>query len=641
VAGGWLDLPWAWPSIDMDDQIDTEPPNAEVPSLSRRRNHRAKRRRLLRVGMPILALGLALGGSAAWLGFKATSIKTHLEAAASLVPQLKEEIVSSDANLADDTVSKLREHTAAARAETEDPLWTLASGIPWAGPNLTAISEVARSADDVATLGLGPLVSVYDSLNWESLIPSNSGANLEPIKAAAPSVSSSAYAVQASWERLEAIEDGSLLPQVAAPLRQATYELKQASDVLNVAADAANITPTMLGADATKNYLLMIQNNAETRASGGIPGALAVLTLDKGKLSLGPQSSAGDVGVMSPVISVDPQQQQIYSSRLGKYLQDVNLTPDFPTAASSAQAMWERKTGQHVDGVISIDPVVLSYILQSTGPVSVSGPELAAVKASGLPTELTGNNVVSTLLSDVYAKIKQPKLQDAYFAGVAKEVFSALSSGKGEAKGLISGITRGTEEGRVLVWSANASEQSVISKYALSGSISGPSVSAAQFGVYFNDGTGAKMDYYVKRTVKLIKECPADGYEQTTVRVTSTNTAPADAATSLPAYVTGAGAFGVAPGTVQTNVVAYGPAQANVESATVDGQKTPFAPYIHANRPVGVVAQQLGPGETKTVDFTFGKIVQHTEPNVVVTPTVQHVKDVILPTENASCDPGQ
>jgi len=397
----------------------------------------------------------------------------------------------------------------------------------------------------------------------------------------------------------------------------------------------------MLGVDGIKNYLLVVQNNAEARASGGIPGALAILTMEKGKLSFSGQTSAAELGVFTPSVPVEQEQQQIYSTRLGKYMQDVNLTPDFPTAASTARAMWEKKTGQTVDGVISIDPVVLGYILQSTGPVAVTGPELAAVKAAGLPTELTGGNVVPTLLSDVYAKIQQPKLQDAYFAGVAKEVFSALSSGKGEAKGLISGITRGAEEGRVLVWSADTSEQAVMFKYSLSGSISGPSVAPAQFGVYFNDGTGAKMDYYVKRTVQLVKECPADGYEETTVRVTSTNTASADAATSLPAYVTGAGAFGVAPGTVQTNVVAYGPAQANVESATVDGQKTPFAPYIHANRPVGVVAQQLAPGETKTVDFTFGKIVQHTEPNLVVTPTVQHVKDVILPTENVSCDHGQ
>jgi hypothetical protein len=551
---------------------------------------------------------------------------------------LKQEIIASDASSASATVAKLKDHTTTARTDAEDPTWILASGLPWIGPNLGAISEVARSADDVAALGLTPLVNVYESLNWDALMPSATGSSLEPLRAAAPSVASSAYAVGASSERLEAIDANQLLPQVAGPLKNATAELKQASNALRSAADAASVAPAMLGVDGAKNYLLMIQNSAEVRASGGIPGALAVLTLDQGKLSLGTQSSAGDVGIMSPTLRVDQQQEQIYSTRLGKYMQDVNLTPDFPTAAATAQSMWERKTGQRVDGVISIDSVALSYILQSTGPVAVSGPELSVAEAAGLPTELTGDNVVPTLLSDVYSKIPQPKLQDAYFAGIAKEVFSALSEGKGEAKGLIAGITRGTEEGRVLVWSANASQQSVISKYSLSGSVSGPSVAPAQFGVYFNDGTGAKMDYYVKRSVKLIKECPADGYEQTTVRVTSTNTAPADAATLLPVYVTGGGDFGVPPGSVQTNIIAYGPVQANIESAKVEGERTEFAPYQHANRPVGVLAQRLAPGESKTVDFTFGKIVQHTEPNLVVTPTVQAVKDVTLPTENSSCD---
>jgi hypothetical protein len=393
----------------------------------------------------------------------------------------------------------------------------------------------------------------------------------------------------------------------------------------------------MLGAEAPRNYLLMIQNNSELRATGGIPGALALLTLDNGKLILGAQASTADLQVMSPPIPTDAQQQEIYSSRMGKFIQDVNLTPDFPTAASTAQAMWQRKTGQRVDGVISIDPVALSYILDATGPVKITHPELIALAGRGLPTELNGQNVVKTLLSDVYAKIQQPKLQDVYFAGVAQETFAALSNGKGEAKGLINALTKGVEEGRVLVWSGQPAEQSVIANSALSGSIAGPSVAPAQFGVYFNDGTGAKMDYYVKRTVQLVKECPKNGYEETTVRVTSTNTAPADAATSLPPYVTGGGAFGVPSGSVRTNIVAYGPAQANMETAKLDGQRTDFAAHLHSNRPVGVLAVQLAPGESKTVEFTFGKIVQHTEPNLVVTPTVQDVKDVILPTEIAAC----
>jgi hypothetical protein len=110
-----------------------------------------------------------------------------------------------------------------------------------------------------------------------------------------------------------------------------------------------------------------------------------------------------------------------------------------------------------------------------------------------------------------------------------------------------------------------------------------------------------------------------------------------DAALSLPKYVTGDGVFGVQPGSVRTNIVAYGPAQANIETAKVDGQRTEFAPYLHGNRPVGVVGIELSPGESTTVELTFGKIVQHTEPRLFVTPTVQAVKDVILPTENAPC----
>ena len=640
MAWSGLDIPRTRASLKMPANEQQVLISSDTPSEHGRRS-KLTNMPFMRLGLLVATLVVLLGAGGVSLALDARSVKTELDAAAALVPQLKDEILGSDSEAAAATMVKLQEHTSSARQRAEGPLWTLSSGLPWVGPNLSAVAEVARSADDVATLGLAPLVEIYDTLNWDSLLPSGSGANLDPINVAAPRVASSAHAVQASAERLEAINTSQLIPQVAAPLAAANTELKQAVGALNSAADAAAIAPNMLGIDGRRSYLLMIQNNAESRASGGIPGALAVLTVDNGKLSLGAQSSAVDLGAMSPSLPVDPQQEQIYSTRLGKYMQDVNLTPDFPTAAATAQEMWAKKTGQSVDGVISIDPVVLSYILQSTGPVALSGPELEAAKAAGLPMELTGSNVVSTLLSDVYAKIKQPKLQDVYFAGVAKEVFSALSGGKGEAKGLMTGLGRATDEGRVLLWSASPAEQSVISKYRLSGSIGGSSISPAEYGVYFNDGTGGKMDFYTKRSVQLVRECPAGGYEQTSVRVTSTNTAPADAATSLPAYVTGAGLFGVPRGTVQTNIVVYGPVQAHVESASVDGQKTPFAPYLHANRPVGVVAQQLAPGESKTVEFTFGNIVQHTEPKVVVTPTVQHVKDVILPTENASCDQGQ
>lgn len=602
-------------------------------SLLRRRKYRRLQHLLLWTALAAL---LCMAG-AAWLGTKATAIGSELSSASELVPDLRTAILADDKNSAHATVFKMGEHTRAAKEAGDDPLWLAAAALPWIGQNFRAASEVATTADDVVRLGARPLVDVFQSLDWSSLAPSQNGVDLSALSNAEPKISGAAQAVSQSADRLDDIDAQRLLPEIAEPLVRAKTELGSLRSALRAAADTAALAPNMMGDTEPRNYLLIIQNNAESRASGGIPGALAVLNVDKGALTLVRQSSAGEIGVISPPVNTAIQQREIYSQRIEKFMQDVNLTPDFPTAATTAAAMWDRRYGEKVDGVISLDPVALSYLLDAIGPVELTRPELIAFASTGLPTSLTAENVVKTLLSDVYAQVEKPAVQDVYFAGVAQEIFAALSDGDANAKDLIKGISRGSAEGRVLLWSARRTEQSIVARYPISGSIDGPSVSPAQFGVYFNDGTGAKMDYYVKRTVQLVKHCPVNGYEQTTVRVMSTNTAPQDASTSLPSYVTGGGAYGVPSGFVQTNIAAYGPAQANVETVDVGGQLTPFAPHLHGDRPVAVMALRLAPGETQTVEFTFGKIVQHSEPDLFVTPTVQPVGDVILPTETVYC----
>ena len=52
------------------------------------------------------------------------------------------------------------------------------------------------------------------------------------------------------------------------------------------------------------------------------------------------------------------------------------MFPDFPTAARLAQAMWERAFGVKVDGVISLDPVALSYMIGATADVTLANGEV-------------------------------------------------------------------------------------------------------------------------------------------------------------------------------------------------------------------------------------------------------------------------
>ncbi|MBT2519679.1 DUF4012 domain-containing protein [Arthrobacter sp. ISL-28] len=602
---------------------------------SKSTGHKRKRRRRLIAAATasVLLVALALAAAAS-LAAKASTIRTELESAKHLLTQLKTDIARNEPKAALQTVNRLKQHTSSARQQSSGPLWAAASIVPWLGANFQAASEITASADDVVRLGAEPLVTEFHSLDWDSLAPKSTGVDLEPLEAAEPKIASAAHAVRASAQRINRINGSALIPQISEPLDEVREQLNSASSSLDAAASAAALLPQMMGSEAPRHYLLLIQNNAEVRASGGISGALAVLTIDKGKIGLESQSSASELGVFVPPLPVPAEQEVIYSERMGRFIQDVNLTPDFPTTAGLAQDMWERKTGQRVHGVVSIDPVSLSYILEATGPVQLTNPKAQYPR---LPVELNAKNLVSTLLSDVYAAIPEPAMQDEYFATVAADIFGALSTGKADSKRLIDGITRGTQEGRILLWSEDSREQSILAAHPLSGSIDGPSVSPAQFGVYFNDGTGAKMDYYMKRTVQLVKECSSNEYGRVKVRVTSKNTAPVDAATSLPKYVTGGGAFGIPPGTVQSNVSAYGPMQANVESVVQDGAKIPFGAQRHAGRPVGTVTTSLAPGKSSIVELTFSRIIQHSEPELVVTPTVQTVKDVALPTKSVQC----
>lgn len=612
-------------------------PRVKVERKVRARN---RGRIVFRLLLVLTVVVVILSLCAAWLAYRATQVQSALEATLQQLPALQTQLADGDTDSAQDTLTSLRENTAQARTAATDPLWRAASIVPIAGPNFSAVTEVSVSADDVVNRAVAPLLGQFSSLDWDALTPSDGVIDVTPLEEASPSLDSAANTVQLSHDRLAAIDGSALLPQVSGPLAEAVETLGQADAALSAASAAAMILPPMLGSDEPRNYLILIQNSAEVRATGGIPGALAVISADDGEIELIDQGSAGDIDAFRPPLDVDPEQELIYTDRLGTQIQNVNLTPDFPTAAQTARTMWERRNeGASIDGVIALDPVTLANILQATGPIVLDDPEVSALlDDTSLPTTLDADNVVETLLSTVYDAIEEPALQDAYFAAVAGEVFNALASGQGNSGQLIQSLIVSSEQNRLYVWSADPEEQDVIAPTALAGSVTGASVGGASFGLYFNDGTGAKMDYYVERTARLVQNCNANGYSTFTVEVTLTNTAPADAAASLPAYVTGGGVFGVEPGHVRTNAVMYGPAQSLLGTARIDGEQVPLASHQHEDRPVGVVTTELAPGDTATVEMDFSKVVQESEPILDVTPTIESPQDVMLPlAKDASC----
>ncbi len=88
---------------------------------------------------------------------------------------------------------------------------------------------------------------------------------------------------------------------MANPVRRLQDQLTEAAGLTGTASRTVQLLPAMLGADSQRRYLLMFQNNAEVRATGGIPGAVAVVTADRGGSSswnkAPPATSAASTGL--------------------------------------------------------------------------------------------------------------------------------------------------------------------------------------------------------------------------------------------------------------------------------------------------------------------------------------------------------
>lgn len=562
----------------------------------------------------LVGIGVVLLFAIVWIGTRGFLAQRALNDALPAAERVKAAIGSGDLAAASRAADELSSQTGTAASLTSDPVWVTAEAVPWIGPNLTAVRTAASAADTVAADVVRPLVAAGAAVNLRALEITNGRMELAPIEKAQPAVAKAAAAFGLARESVAGIQTGALVSPVAEGIERLHGVLDKGTPAVEALNNAVRLLPSMLGADGPRDYLLVAQNPAELRATGGLIGAVALVHADSGAVSLIRQEAGTSIGPWeSSVADVPLSTQGLYGPLVGRYLQDANLTPDFPLAAATASRMWTTAYGGTVDGVIAVDPVVLSGLLKATGPVT-------------LPTgdSLTSGNAVKLLLSDVYQRYAAPAQQDAFFASAASAVFDRLSAGNVNAKKLLTALADAGDSRRVLMWSAHDDDQRILRSTTIAGALPGSDLATAGIGVYFNDATGSKMDYYLGTSVAAGSAvCRADGKPTTVVRVTLRNLAPADAGTSLPRYVTGGGTYGVTPGNIRTRVAVYGPTGGLLAATQSNGENYATVAGVDRSRPVSLYTVELAPGESKTVTVQFLNAGQTSSKlSVVTTPTL-------------------
>jgi hypothetical protein len=551
-----------------------------------------------------------------WLAIRALIARDALLGAVPVAQSISETVLEGDGNSLSRDIDDLQSRTGTAESLTSDPIWHAAEFVPFVGANFTAFREASSMINDVAQNAIPPLERLSKQFDLEALSPIDGRFDLETFENASPMLREASTALDAATEKAQAIDTVNTVSQIGVAVDQVVSLVSRAQEVVNGLDTAAALIPAMLGADAPRDYLLVALNNSELRASGGIVGAMTVVHADNGSISLGTQSAAFSE-FPEPGLPLTDSEVTLYSEVFGTYIQNVTSTPDFARSGELAQALWEKQTGLRVDGVISIDPVALGYILNATGPID-----------AGSGVTLNSGNATDVLLSGVYQMFDTTRAQDAFFAGVTSKIFTAVTSGAASSSELITAIGRASDENRVHVWSDTPSENELMRGFPIASSLPEVSEDVSGIGVYFNDATGGKMDYYLSSAIQVAAAvCRNDARPNFQVRVKLESRAPLDSASSLPPYVTAGENFGVEPGDISTSIFVYAPEGSVPYSVSIDGQQFAFVAAEESGHSVAGVTVNLDPGQQSEVSFDFvGAVGDPTDVRLVHTPMASPVQ---------------
>ncbi len=177
--------------------------------------------------------------------------------------------------------------------------------------------------------------------------------------------------------------------------------------------------PSILGWDAPRRYLVLTQNPAEIRPTGGFTGSYGILVFDQGQLT---EHDFRDVFLLDGPTGhpfVQPP-EELVNYLLGPdqswQLADANWSPDFPKSAQDAARLYGIESGDlDIDGVLGITTHTIDEILQVTGPITV--PAYDATIGSG----------ETTLKTLQLTRIPLPgENRKAFLSAFADELFARL-----------------------------------------------------------------------------------------------------------------------------------------------------------------------------------------------------------------------
>lgn len=541
------------------------------------------------LGLAAACCVLVMAALTALLVLTGRQLLNQSQAAQDALQNVATEAASGNIQAAAEALPQARQAIADLKSTTSSPLWMAATNVPLIGTSATAITQ---SVDLTANLlaSTTPLQQVIAGTEGTTALIAKTPQVLDaliPIRDQA----------QTTAQALDVLKNANLPAPIVEPIEQLASGTTQLATTTSNLLDDRAVYESILGFDGPRTYLVMLQNPAESRGSGGLFSAFMRLTLDQGQLTIDEANSRkvlDDLSIPVPT-TIDQGQQRLWGNYLTKWA-SFNLSPDFPTTAALAQAGM-RARGTPVDGVIAIDPYAVEAILAGTGPVEHKGITINDATAAAFFTKDIYNDFPG--FEDVEAK-------DQLALGLLYATVDAALKRPLDARNLLDRTAEAADHNHIQAWIPRLAEQQWLTELGVTNTLT-DIPDNEQFAV-LNNATGGKVDIYLTTTLQTeLNPCIDTGRRgKPTTRTTSVLTVSNGAPTNLPTYVdVRLDTTTAPPGSTQVQATLFGPAGAQEVRANGNGDFTNVLATTSYGRPTWTSTLEIPRGRSATLEVTM------------------------------------
>lgn len=524
----------------------------------------------------------------AWAAVALVTVRDELHRAQGALAAARDATTATDARaLLADAESELR----IATGRLGQPGPAVAARVPLVGRTVAAVRRTAAATLSVteggrrllSTLDDGPPLLVNGRVDTDLLL----AVQHELERAAAR-----------SGDPVTALLDqplGLVPGAVAEGVRRAQRELHGLPQDLTSLATGLRGVRAVLGAQEDRSLLVLLENNAELRGTGGIVTVFARATVRGGQLDVGAFQEVEDVADGATTARTVPAPAD-FRALYGRFKADTtlwkntNMAAHVPTSSAVIAEVAALSTGERPDAVLWLDVPTIAAVLRATGPATLPGGE-----------ELRAEDVIPRLLSTAYAEVPNTaegqSRRREILRGAADAVIGRLLGGSAEPdlRSLGEELAAMARGRHLALWSADPETQADLVAGGVAGAVEAGRGDISSFVVHNlggGDAEGNKLDYYGRRqtSVRVAVDVGGAVVEQ---ELALRNTAPQR---GLPVYVAGR----VTPGVMNALVTLGLPADAREVGLSRDGSRLPALMQPEGDHAVVTDVVSIPPGVVVT-----------------------------------------